>query len=160
MPYKCDGRSCTARHDVVKKMGCAVPGHTSPECWHVPKHDKNYAAELELLEHDYLNDIEDIAARARDENIVPFCKRHDVRFSAGMGTYGFFDKDGKELCSDWERGVDDYTQPAWDDYAPEGYADVYRVLNTPATLSSLLFEFMSDYNPEQQEQTEDSNNDV
>jgi hypothetical protein len=144
MPYKCDGINCQARHDLVKSFGCKVPIHTSPECWYVGLGSKEYEARIKLLQHDLLIDIEAVAEQARAEVIRPFCDRHQLRFDSSMGAYAFFDKDGTEQSSNWERGLDRPGQPPWE-FAPADYLAVHRVLNTEVDRSSLLFEYMEAY---------------
>ena len=39
-------------------------------------------------EHD--NRIEKIVLRVREDVLIPFCKKHDVRFLSGMGSWAFF----------------------------------------------------------------------
>ena len=121
-----------------------MPTHTSPQCWHVSKSDKNYDAELRLLHHDFITDIEDVANRARAEVIIPFCDRHGLKFDSSMGAYAFFDAEGHEQSSDWEgsSGVP-YHPPGGN--APDDYPAVYEALNTVVDRSSLLFEFMEGY---------------
>jgi len=144
LPYRCDGKSCQERHDLVVEMGEKAPTHTSPQCWYVAKRDKNYEAEVKLLLHDFLSDLEEIGSRVREEVIIPFCKRNQVRFDSGMGAYAFFDKKGREVSSDWERGLNRPGQPPWE-FAPADYPYVYRMLNIEVDRSSLLFEYMEGY---------------
>jgi len=143
--YKCDGINCSKRHELVKSLGCPSPTHGGGECAHVSKRDKNYAAELAVLNHDYETDIAEIAARARDAIVVPFCDRNGVRFDSGMGAYAFFDKEDKEKCCEWEYGLQYNTCNPWD-MAPEGYQRVHELLNTEVSHASLLFQYMEDYN--------------
>lgn len=166
MPYKCDGINCQARHDLVKSFGCPVPTHTSPQCWYVFEGDKNYAAELQLLHHDFIADIEALAERARQEVVIPFCDKHKLWFVSGMGVYSFDKIIGKKgnpdgvTSLDWDQYLDegfaasdsdDPEDVAWIEQRrpPEGYEAVRAVVGIviPDTRGEQLGLYMKDYTP-------------
>jgi len=167
MSYKCDGINCQARHDLVVELGGRVPTHTSPQCWYVAPHDKNYAAEVALLQYDFNDDLEEIAKRAWQDVVVPFCDEHGLQFTAGMGVYIFERLDEPPYphnitSGDWDTYIDDdyvsLVHNGYDDYAdkkpPEGYEAV-RALLTIRLFHGQLYEFMTDYPPEKNKEDED-----
>jgi len=135
-------------------MGCAVPTHTSPQCWYVHKSDKNYEAEINLLYHDFLEDLEEIAKRAMEEFVKPFCDRHRLRFCCGMGVYTFYWIDeNKTHPNDWVIAADDENDEEdtpLSKRAPDGYAAVRDVLLTPIPFNQNLYEYMEDYDPSEE----------
>jgi len=153
MPYKCDGTNCQKRHDLVVEMGCAVPTHTSPECWYIGKDRKNYVAELRLLEHDFVFDVNTIAERVRQEVIIPFCDKHNLKFISAMGDWSFSSRGDEGTDNDdWDQYLEgniaeDPDDPGYVEYykPPENYVKIRELLVTIVYGNDMLFEYMKDY---------------
>ena len=56
----------------------------------------NYARELDRAQMAYNNRCEAIAEAIRQQLVIPFCRKHRLVFSAGMGTFCFFGIDTKK----------------------------------------------------------------
>jgi len=153
MPYKCDGINCQKRHDLVVEMGEPVPTHTSPQCWYVAMCNKNYAAELKLLSHDFITDLMEVAERVRQEVIIPFCGKHNLWFYSGMGSWYFERRDDAGIgSSDWDQylGEGFVEDPDDPDYAeiyrpPEDYEKIRELLSMVVHGKDELFEYMDCY---------------
>jgi len=100
----------------------------------------------------YQKAVEGIAGRVLRGIIVPFCDKHRVVFSCGMGTYCFHpigtSAESSECIDsfDWEQHMKGVMS---DEYRPpEGYHIVHAALHLDV-LNGELFEFMGDYDPEE-----------
>ncbi len=158
MPYKCDGITCNARHDVVVGMGCFVPTHGS-NCWHVDKRSKSYEAEARLLSYDFFRDLENIAQRAQAAVVIPFCDKNRLRFHNGLGPGVYrwcmtrLDEGPNDRINshNWDRYLDNIDPPhpmhsKAINRPPEGYAIVRSVLSTVLRVGALV-NYMDDYSP-------------
>jgi hypothetical protein len=69
-------------------------------------HSLNMQSQLDILYDRY----EDILCRyinvVRNEHVIPFCIKHKLEFSAGMGTWCFFDGDKNLIDLDDEEHKD------------------------------------------------------
>lgn len=91
--------------------------------------------------------------------IKPFCRKRRVVFTTGMGSYCFSRFNGN-LC-DWEEHIYSRSQERYTGWgtgwgpapsAPEGYAEVFPVLRLDVPPNGELFEWMTDYDPRDDDQ--------
>ncbi|MBD3262036.1 MAG: hypothetical protein GF334_10300 [Candidatus Altiarchaeales archaeon] len=61
---------------------------------------------LEEAEENYLDAIQGVADELRKRMVIPFCNKHNLKFTSGMGTFSFEDDQG--------RLVDPSPEELWD----------------------------------------------
>jgi len=108
--------------------------------------------QVQKLDEKYQNGIQNVAMVAMAKFIKPFCRKHRVMFTTGMGSYCFSRLNGN-LC-DWEEHIYNKSQEKYTGWgpapnAPEGYVEVYAALRIPVPPNGELFEWMTDYDPRQ-----------
>lgn len=94
-----------------------------------------YTTRFKTINRQYNERVEALAEQALVEIVIPFCKKHDLIFSHSQETYAFVNPE-------------DLRTQSWDGTAaPDGYIDVYTVLQTLVFDGTRLFQHMSDYTP-------------
>jgi len=103
----------------------------------------NWEQEGEALHNKFCDEATVLATRMFNEVVKPFCDKHKITFSVGMGSYAFA---GSEIC-DWENYGHEWG--TFTDDCPEDYPAVWEALHADCGSNDCLFEFLGsfDYDP-------------
>lgn len=63
-----------------------------PEVTKVIKPEERFRSEIDAATEEYVEKLEAIGEKIREEIIVPICKKRQFSFTAAMGTYFFWDE--------------------------------------------------------------------
>ena len=92
-------------------------------------------AALEEAEKAYWKAVDAICEKVIEENVKPFCKKHKVAFSSGMGQWGFYGREAKGR--------------SWMEYDDEGLPqDLREILNSAHVGRFAIGTYMGSYKPE------------
>ena len=94
-----------------------------------------YTTRFRTLNKQYHARVDALAQQALEGIVAPFCRQHNLSFRVDDDEwYTFLSAQGTNVV--WDRTP-----------APDGYTDVYIVLQTPVFDGTRLFQHMSDYTP-------------
>lgn len=104
----------------------------------------SYRSEIKEAYDSWADKIEQIAEQAHKEVVVPYCKKHDLLFLAGNGTW-FFCQGINGL------GFSDEIDAQQLGFDPDEFLEVFQVLMMEVDHISVLGEWMNDYRPDLEE---------
>lgn len=65
--------------------------------------EKSYTEQLKIIEDKTHNIREKFAIKIYDDIVVPVCKKYNLTFYSGMGTYSFYDSNNNSIDDEDER---------------------------------------------------------
>jgi D-Tyr-tRNAtyr deacylase len=86
-----------------------------------------FLKEADRLQEDYERKVEKLAARIRKALVVPLCKKYNLQFLSGNGSFSFYTKRG--LRDEWEVINDAETAEQVLDCEPDEFAECFKALN-------------------------------
>lgn len=97
--------------------------------------------EIERLQEQYAKSVEVIALREFNARVKPFCKKYNLSFMAGNGTWCFWDKAHNQMMTEY------YDVEIWRGAKLKELQDVSDLMDTDCG-QSVLGEYMPDYKGE------------